>query len=555
MIAQTSVVVRYIVTAGVLSYAVSFPIYSEKDVRVTFSTDGRTETALVPGADYTVAVLSSGGGTVTLNSAGIVPAGAVLAVASAIPATQEADFSATTDVDTGALETQLDRQVQMIQQLEAELDRAVKVPAASEDTPEEVVQSVYAARDAAADSATDAARNAAEAGQSALAAAHSEQEAAASAADAAASADLAQSLTEVGPATSERLGFVRIGQGISVDETGLISTEPVTLATPDAPGIVQVGAGLEVTLPAEAAEGEEAPTPGILSLGAHASEDPEEYGKGDFQFYGHVKLTDNFEEGTAAKDGVAISAKGVKDAWDRLLNLQSEVVITSSGNWIVPETATYGVTCIAGGGKGGNGSTGVAASWSACRWGSESVERYGSDINHGGNGGGGGGAGQTITQNVTLTKGDIIPVTVGGGDGGSTAFGEYLTALGGGTGGNGVAPTYRGVSPSNCHNGPGSFSGGPGSGGAAGFSYGSPPSGGGVGGGDSGYWGGSSTKFLGYVSGGNGGAGGTSTHGAYGNGGIGGNGAPVNKTSVGSASSGGNGTQGAVIIVINALST
>ena len=202
-----------------------------------------------------------------------------------------------------------------------------------------------------------------------------------------------------------------------------------------------MGAGLEVTLPTEAAEGEEAPTPGILSLGAHASEAPDAYGKGDFQFYGHVKLTDNFEEGTAAKDGVAISAKGVKDAWDRLLNLQSEVVITSSGNWTAPETATYAVTCIGGGGKGGNGSTGVASSWSACQWGSESVERYGSDINHGGNGGGGGGAGQTITQNVTLTKGDIIPVTVGGGAGGSATFGEHLTALGGGTGGNGVAPT------------------------------------------------------------------------------------------------------------------
>lgn len=360
---------------------------------------------------------------------------------------------------------------------------------------------------------------------------------------------------KVQTATPDKIGLVRIGQGISVDETGLISTEPVTLATPDAPGIVQVGAGLEVTLPTEAAEGEEAPTPGILSLGAHASETPDAYGKGDFQFYGHVKLTDDFEEPTAAKDGVGISPVGVKKAWDRIMGAKEQVTITTSRSWIVPETATYSVTCIGGGGKGGNGSAGVAASWSACQWGSESVERYGSDINHGGNGGGGGGAGQTITQNVTLTKGDIIPVTVGGGDGGSTAFGEHLTALGGGTGGNGVAPTYRGVSPSNCHDGPGSFSGGPGSGGAAGFSYGSPPSGGGVGGGGSGYWGGSSSKFLGYVSGGNGGAGGTSTHGAYGNGGIGGNGAPVNKTSVGSASSGGNGTQGAVIIVINALST
>ena len=357
------------------------------------------------------------------------------------------------------------------------------------------------------------------------------------------------------PATPDDLGMVRIGQGISVDETGLISTEPVTLATPDAPGIVQVGAGLEVTLPTEAAEGEEAPTPGILSLGAHASEAPDAYGKGDFQFYGHVKLTDNFEEETAAKDGVAISAKGVKDAWDRLLNLQSEVVITSSGNWTAPETATYAVTCIGGGGKGGNGSTGVVASWSACQWGSESVERYGSYRNHGGNGGGGGGAGQTITQNVTLTKGDIIPVTVGGGAGGSTTFGEHLTALGGGTGGNGVAPTYVGHSPSNCHDGPGSFSGGPGSGGAAGFSYGSSPSGGGVGGGGSASWGTVPSTSLGYISGGNGGAGGTSTHGSYGNGGTGGNGAPVNKHSVGSASGGGNGTQGAVIIVISTLST
>ena len=359
------------------------------------------------------------------------------------------------------------------------------------------------------------------------------------------------------PATKAKLGGVIVGEGLDVDEDGCLSVDnkPVTLATPDAPGIVQVGAGLEVTLPTEAAEGEEAPTPGILSLRAHASETPDAYGKGDFQFYGHVKLTDNFEEETAAKDGVAISAKGVKDAWDRLLNLQSEVVITSSGNWTAPETATYAVTCIGGGGKGGNGSTGVASSWSACRWGSDSVERYGRYINHGGNGGGGGGAGQTITQNVTLTKGDIIPVTIGGGDGGSTEFGEHLTALGGGTGGNGVAPTYVGHSPSNCHDGPGSFSGGPGSGGAAGFSYGSSPSAGGVGGGGSASWGGSTSGSLGYVSGGNGGAGGTSTHGSYGNGGTGGNGAPVNKASVGSASGGGNGTQGAVIIVISALST
>lgn len=166
MIAQTSVVARYVVTAGVLSYAVPFPIYGEEDVRVTVSTDGKTETALVLGTDYTVAILASGGGTVTLTG-GRVPVGAALAVASAIPATQEADFSATTDVNTNALETQLDRQVQMIQQLEDGLSRAVKVPAASGESPEALGAALFEARDEAENAAAQAGQSAKEAKASA----------------------------------------------------------------------------------------------------------------------------------------------------------------------------------------------------------------------------------------------------------------------------------------------------------------------------------------------------------------------------------------------------
>lgn len=222
MIAQTSVVVRYIVTAGVLSYAVPFPIYSEKDVRVTFSTDGRTETALVPGAEYTVTVLSSGGGTVTLGSAGIVPIEAVLAVASAIPATQEADFSATTDVDTGALETQLDRQVQMIRQLEAELDRAVKVPAASEESPESVARDIYTARDAAEASAGAAGDSAARAARSAANAANSAGQSAGAAADAEYWAGRAEDAGNNGPATPGHIGGVKPRHGLSVMEDGTL---------------------------------------------------------------------------------------------------------------------------------------------------------------------------------------------------------------------------------------------------------------------------------------------------------------------------------------------
>lgn len=321
---------------------------------------------------------------------------------------------------------------------------------------------------------------------------------------------------KVQTATPDKIGLVRIGQGISVDETGLISTEPVTLATPDAPGIVQVGAGLEVTLPTEAAEGEEAPTPGILSLRAHASEDPEEYGKGDFQFYGHVKLTDNFEEETAAKDGVAISAKGVMTAWDRLMGIMSEQVITTSGTWTVPESGTYSVTCVGGGGNGGTGGNSVRGSY---------FDEYHNDFteyNYSyafacGGGGGGGGAGETKTLTLSLTKGQSIPITIGASGGGSTSFGTQLTALGGGNGsggGNGVVSGKNGTS-----NNPGSFTvlrGG--SGGGGGASHGSQSGAGAAG----------SARGVGTtqtnLNGGGGGTGGVSIEGYYGNGGSGGSG-------------------------------
>lgn len=168
MIAETSVVVRYVATRDALSFPFPFSVYGEGDVRVTVSVDGRTETVLTPGVDYAVSVLPSGG-EVTLAPAvlgGRVPVGATLAVISAVPATQEADFSSTTDVDTQALETQLDRQVRMIQQLQAGLARAVTVPAAWEQSPEERSAALFDAGDAAAQAAAQAERSAREARRS-----------------------------------------------------------------------------------------------------------------------------------------------------------------------------------------------------------------------------------------------------------------------------------------------------------------------------------------------------------------------------------------------------
>ena len=142
--------------------------------------DKETQTTLAPGSDYSVTVFRDmTGGKVTLAD-GKVPAGAMLAIESAVPLTQELDLSNTATVDTEATEGQLDRMVQMIQQLGDGLSRAVKVNATDSSTPEELLASLYRARDIARDAAEAAA-------DSEQAAEGSEQAAATSASRAAAS--------------------------------------------------------------------------------------------------------------------------------------------------------------------------------------------------------------------------------------------------------------------------------------------------------------------------------------------------------------------------------
>ena len=158
MIPVQKVLVRYTVTAGVLEYSVPFALYGTGDVNVSWAAAGDTETQtrLAPGSDYSVTVFRDmTGGKVTLAD-GKVPAGATLAIESAVPLTQELDLSNTATVDTEATEGQLDRMVQMIQQLDDGLSRAVKVNATDSGTPEDLLASLYKARDDAKDAATAA---------------------------------------------------------------------------------------------------------------------------------------------------------------------------------------------------------------------------------------------------------------------------------------------------------------------------------------------------------------------------------------------------------------
>lgn len=101
------------------------------------------------------------------------PVGSILAIEPNFTATQETDLSSTTAISTEALEAQLDKQTLLILQQQRRTGRAVILPATSSESPEDVVQSIYASRDAAAASASAASTQATAAEASAQAAANS----------------------------------------------------------------------------------------------------------------------------------------------------------------------------------------------------------------------------------------------------------------------------------------------------------------------------------------------------------------------------------------------
>lgn len=171
MISNTTISAKYTVIAGVLQFSIPFRIYKTTDVSVFWSSDGKSDTPLTLGTDYSV-VIGSEGGTVTLVS-GKVPVGSILAIEPNFTATQETDLSSTTAISTEALEAQLDKQTLLILQQQRRTGRAVILPATSSESPEDVVASIYASRDAAAASAIAASNKADAAEVSAQAAANS----------------------------------------------------------------------------------------------------------------------------------------------------------------------------------------------------------------------------------------------------------------------------------------------------------------------------------------------------------------------------------------------
>ena len=279
-------------------------------------------------------------------------------------------------------------------------------------------------------------------------------------------------------ATNTNLGHAKPGKGITINIQGelsaLIDNHTIELtednkisvngpnvkpafANYSNSGIVIIGEGLKTVNDS-------------LIVNNHESESSK-FGKGSFQDYGHIKLTDDYQSNTDATAGIGASPKALQTMKDDVLGSVSETVITSSRAYEVATTAQYTITIVGGGGNGGQ--NGARDSDSCCTGTRDNGSCYSyAYANATGGAGGGGGAGETITTTVTLTKGTSVQVTIGGSGGGTTSFGTYATARGGGNGGNGTAG-YAYITGSFCTD----ITERNGNNGKVGVSYGTPASG------------------------------------------------------------------------------
>lgn len=329
MLAEGTLLVRYAVTGGDAVYAIPFRVYRPEDLAVTWSSDGRTETELALGKDYSVQIVATGGAELRLAAGvvgGAVPLGAMLAIASAIPATQEADFSNTATVNTGALEMQMDREVQMIQQLKEKLGRAVVVPAASEESPEDLLQSIYESEDNAAQSAAEAAESAAASAGSASAADASAGAASNSAASAASSAGACSESAALAQAwaESEMPPDPDDPESKSAKTWAAIAADVVPIATPALAGKVRPD-GTTITIRPD----------GTISVAIGAV-----YELGEIYYFRNPTLRPGFQpcQGGLLQQAATLYPR----IWAYLQTTEGQQLCTTEAQWQAMTQATWG---------------------------------------------------------------------------------------------------------------------------------------------------------------------------------------------------------------------
>ena len=145
-----------------VEFPFDFAVYAANQVRVVTADAFGNETERAHGAEFSVR-LGAGGvggyacGTVVypLSGAPLAP-GEKIAVLSAVPSTQDKSFPNNTPYFQEQIEGGLDKATRLIQQLEADVARSIKVPPTSAESPEDMGAELLGARDEAVAAAESA---------------------------------------------------------------------------------------------------------------------------------------------------------------------------------------------------------------------------------------------------------------------------------------------------------------------------------------------------------------------------------------------------------------
>lgn len=153
----------------------AFKVWKPDQIRVTVTGPGRESRDVTSQSRIE---LTKDGGVVTYPLAGEALSDKYfLSLTRNMPFVQDIDLVSGSKFDVKVMETGMDQSAAERQQLREQLDRAVILPPTSEQSPEEVVEDIYAARDEAQASAEAAAQSATAAEKSAVDAAASESHA------------------------------------------------------------------------------------------------------------------------------------------------------------------------------------------------------------------------------------------------------------------------------------------------------------------------------------------------------------------------------------------
>ena len=474
----------------------AFKVWDVSELLVTVSGNGRESRDVTAQSDIQ---LTDAGGIVTYPRDGApLPEGSTLSIVRNMPFTQGIDLVSASRFDPQVIEDGLDQATAERQQLLEQLSRAVILPPTSEQSPEQVVEEIYAARDQAGQSAAEAAASAQAAEQSAGLAQASAQLA----------GDCRDQACECAD-RSEQARDVALEQTVTVNR--VMETELAKINTIIAVNEDNQKAAVEKAK-AWAESPEDAPVE-VNSAGEpeysarHWAEKSSQLMAGDASKNrkGVVRVGDGIDVSqgvisvpptplaTAATPGLvqpdnvtcAVNEAGVLSGISMFFN--TRLVLTTSGIFTVPVSTWYKIVIVGAGGAGGSTYAGGSAGGHSS-FGDLLTARGGSG---GGGcaycGGGGGYAGDVVTGIVFLEAETKISFIVGAGgfpqSGGSatapiqatgTNIGYYASNVGGTGANNGTAIFYYNDGKDLCggNGGTGGRNGsgyGGGGGGAAGY--------------------------------------------------------------------------------------